>query len=282
MANGNIAGNFGLGSFNMEPFPQGFKPIKAVPPGQSFNPVPPSPSNSQDGIAALPVSTSNVRSAATSRYAPVNNWGEPVETVADPNQIGPYTTRRNEPIGPEPIIGVPPPPSAPPPADNSAQIADLNAQIAALQTQLAEASNLYTTATTGYEQTLVEQQAAALAEQQAALEAQKQSMLGERGTLLEEQKQTMLGEREALLSEAQTTADARVAEIQAELEAQATAKAQEIATLEAQLAALEEQLAAAKATADEYRLLAGSSDIGALAADQAQAQYNTLLSRNIN
>ena len=282
MANGNIAGNFGLGSFNMEPFPEGFTPIKGVPVGQAYEQVPPPPSNSQDGIAALPVSTSNVGSAATSPYAPVSNWGEPVETTYDPNAFGSGApTRVNEPIGPESIIEVPPPPPAPAasaPADNSAQITDLNAQIADLQAQLAEANNLYTTATTEHEQALAAQQATALADQQAALEALKQNMLGERGTLLEEQQQAMLGEREALLAEAQTAADTRIAEIQAELEAQATVKAEEIAALEAQLAALEAQLAEAKATADEYKLLAGeNSEIGAAAASEAEARYNALL-----
>jgi hypothetical protein len=271
MANGNIGqphiaipGNFGLGSFNMESFPQGFNPIKGVPPP---------PSSSQDGIAALPVS----RSAATSPYAPIMNWGEPVETVADPNQIGP--PRAIEPIGPErfgvPVGGVAQ-------DTNTAAVADLNAQIAALQGQLADANNLYTTATTGYEQTLAEQQATALTEQQAALEAQKQSMLGERGTLLEEQKQTMLGEREGLLAEAQSAADTRVAEIQTELDAQAQAKATEIAALQSQVEELNTALAAAEATANDYNLLAGTSEIGALAAGDAQNQYNTLLNQKAN
>ena len=304
MANGNIAGNFGLGSFNLEPFPQGLNPITGVPVGHTYEQFSPPPSASPDGIAALPVSTSNVGSAATSPYAPVDNWGEPVETVYDPNAFGSGApTRVNEPIGPEPII-TPPGVVDPGVVDpgvvdpgvvdpNATAIADLNAQIAALQTQLADANSLYATATTDYEQALAAQQATALTEQQAALEAQKQSMLGERGTLLEQQQQAMLGERgtlleqqqqamlgerEALLAEAQTTADTRIAEIQAELEAQATVKAEEIAALEAQLAALGEQLAAAKATADEYKLLAGeNSEIGAVAASEAEARYNALL-----
>ncbi len=345
MANGNIAGNFGLGSFNLEPFPQGLNPITGLPLGHTYEQFSPPPSASPDGIAALPVSTSNVGSAATSPYIDVNNpnpyaGGEPQPTVSTTAQEGdiPYIP----PVDTSVVIdgggtgsygtgsyGTGVGYTGPGGGDtgiggdtgggstgggtvingggstgggstgggtgdaNAAAIADLNAQIADLQAQLADANSLYATATTEHEQALAAQQATALTEQQAALEAQKQSMLGERGTLLEqqqqamlgergtlleEQKQAMLGEREALLAEAQTAADTRIAEIQAELEAQATAKAEEIAALETQLAALGEQLAEAKATAEEYRLLAGeNSEIGAVAASEAEARYNALL-----
>ena len=357
MANGNIAGNFGLGSFNLEPFPQGLNPITGLPLGHTYEQA------STDGIAGLP-------------YIDVNNpnpyaYGETQPTVSTTAQEGeiPYIPPVDTSVvidgggtgssygtgsygtgvgytgpgggdtgiggdtgggstgggtvingggstgGGTVINGVVDP--------NAAAIAELNAQIAALQAQLADANSLYATATTEHEQALAAQQATALTEQQAALEALKQSMLGERGGFLEEQKQTMLqeregllealkqnmlgeregllesqkqsmlgeregllesqkqamlGEREALLAEAQTAADIRIAEIQAELEAQATVKAEEIAALEAQLAALGEQLAAAKATAEEYKLLAGeNSEIGAVAAAEAEARYNALL-----
>jgi hypothetical protein len=393
MANGNIAGNFGLGSFNLEPFPQGLNPITGLPLGHTYEQA------STDGIAGLP-------------YIDVNNpnpyaYGETQPTVSTTAQEGeiPYIP----PVDTSVVIdgggtgssygtgsyGTGVGYTGPGGGDtgiggdtgggstgggtvingggstgggtvingggsdtgggvddldtgegdeggddiggyeggddtgggtedtNAAAIAELNAQIAALQAQLADANSLYATATTEHEQALAAQQATALTEQQAALEALKQSMLGERGGFLEEQKQTMLqeregllealkqnmlgeregllesqkqsmlgereglleaqkqamlGEREALLAEAQTAADIRIAEIQAELEAQATVKAEEIAALEAQLAALGEQLAAAKATAEEYKLLAGeNSEIGAVAAAEAEARYNALL-----
>ena len=180
-----------------------------------------------------------------------------------------------------------------PPPDTS-QVDALNAQIAELQGQLdtvnadlVSANDRFNTAQTEFDQTLADQEAQFLADQEAALTAQKETMLAERAGLLEgqqtqfdEAKAGWTAEKETAVQEAvarvQAEAEANLANLEAQMQEQINAKMSEIDQLQQTLTDVQKQVAEAKAEADGYKSQV-RSQFDQSVYDEADKRYRGLL-----
>ena len=169
----------------------------------------------------------------------------------------------------------------------NAQIAELQGQLDTVNADLASANDRFSTAQTEFDQTIADQEARFLTDQETALNAQKESMLAERAGLLAGQETEFAQARSQFETEKETAIQEAVARVQAEAETslanleaqmqeQINAKMSEIDQLQQNLADVQKQVAAAKTEADGYKSQV-RSQFDQSVYDEADKRYRGLL-----
>ena len=178
-----------------------------------------------------------------------------------------------------------PPPETPPPDTSqvdalNAQIAELQGQLDAVNADLVSANDRFNTAQTEFDQTLADQEARFLTDQEAALNTQKESMLAERAGLLAGQQTEFEAEKETAIQEAvtrvQAEAEANLADLENQMQEQINSKNYEIELLQRDLADIQSQVAEAKSEADGYKSQV-RSQFDQSVYDEADKRYRGLL-----
>ena len=185
-----------------------------------------------------------------------------------------------------------PPPETPPPDTSqvdalNAQIAELQGQLDAVNADLVSANDRFNTAQTEFDQTLADQEARFLTDQEAALNTQKESMLAERAGLLagqqtefDQARSQFEAEKETAIQEAvtrvQAEAEANLADLENQMQEQINSKNYEIELLQRDLADIQSQVAEAKSEADGYKSQV-RSQFDQSVYDEADKRYRGLL-----